>query len=127
MASYSIANCAMKLCSGRKYKNDLSDIIGVLYEHEKRGAPLTMEDIDRAVCNLYGSWDNIPADSVAFIKETMKNGNFGKAYQAVSAEEKRSKGLLVQFEADYPKVTNTENVSTILENLKRKKKKEQER
>lgn len=40
---------AMKLCSGRKYKKDLSDIIGILYEHEKRGIPLTMEDIDRAV------------------------------------------------------------------------------
>ena len=57
----------------------------------------------------------------------MKNGNYEKAYQAVSDEEKRSKELLVQFEADYPKVTNTENVNTILENLKRKKKKEQER
>lgn len=118
---------AMKLCSGRKYKKDLSDIIGILYEHEKRGIPLTMDDIDRAVCNLYGNWNNIPADSVAFIKETMNNGNFEKAYQAVSDEEKRSKELLVQFEADYPKVTNTENVNTILENLKRKKNKEQER
>ena len=86
-----------------------------------------MEDIDRAVCNLYGNWDKIPADSVSFIKEAMKNGKYEKAYQAVSDEEKRSKDLLVQFEADYPKVTNTENVNTILENLKRKKKKEQER
>lgn len=112
---------AMKLCSGRKYKKDLSDIIGILYEHEKRGTPLTMEDIDRAVCNLYGNWDKIPADSVAFINETMRNGNFEKAYQAVSDEEKRSKELLVHFETNYPKVTNTENVNTILENLKRKK------
>ncbi len=118
---------AMKLCSGRKYKKDLSDIIGILYEHEKRGTPLTMEDIDRAVCNLYGGWDNIPDDSVSFIEETMKNGNYEKAYQAVSDEEKRSKDLLVQFEAEYPKVTNTENMNTILENLKRRKKKEQER
>ena len=62
----------MKLCSGRKYKKDLSDIIGILYEHEKRGVPLTMEDIDRAICNLYGSWDRIPADSVAFIQNIMK-------------------------------------------------------
>lgn len=27
---------AMKLRSGRKYKNDLSDIIGILYEHQKK-------------------------------------------------------------------------------------------
>lgn len=118
---------AMKLCSGRKYKKDLSDIIGVLYEHEKRGTPLTMKDIDRAICNLYGGWNNIPDDSVSFIKETMKNGNYEKAYQAVSDEEKRSKDLLVQFEEDYPNVMNTENSNTILENLKRRKKKGQER
>ncbi len=118
---------AMKLCSGRKYKKDLSDIIGVLYEHEKRGTPLTMKDIDRAICNLYGGWNNIPDDSVSFIKKTMKNGNYEKAYRAVSDEEKRSKDLLVQFEEDYPNVMNTENSNTILENLKRRKKKGQER
>lgn len=112
---------AMKLCSGRKYKNDLSDIIGILYEHEKRNIPLTIEDIDRAVCDLYENWDNIPSESVTFIKETMKNGNFEKTYQTINNEEKRSKELLIQFEKNYPKVTNTENVNTILENLKHKK------
>ena len=117
---------AMKLCSGRKYKKDLSDIIGILYEHEKRGVPLTMEDIDRAICNLYGSWDRIPADSVAFIQNIMKNGDLEKVYQAVRDEEKRSKELLVQFEADYPEVTNTENADTILEALKRRKARSEE-
>ena len=85
-----------------------------------------MEDIDRAICNLYGSWDRIPADSVAFIQDTMKNGDLEKVYQAVRDEEKRSKELLVQFEADYPKVTNTENADTILEALKRRKARSEE-
>lgn len=30
---------AMKLRSGRQYKNDLSDILGILAEHEKKGQP----------------------------------------------------------------------------------------
>lgn len=34
---------AMKLRSGRKYKHDLSDIIGILAEHERRGAPISAE------------------------------------------------------------------------------------
>ncbi len=118
---------AMVLRSGRRYKKDLSDVIGILYEHEKRGMPLTMEDVDRAICNLYGSWEAIPADSVSFIIDTMKKGDFEKAYQAVSDEEKRSKDLLIQFQDDYPGVTSTENVNTILETLKHKKKREQER
>ncbi len=113
---------AMKLRSGRKYKKDLSDVIGILYEHEKRGLPLTMDDIDKAVRSLYGGWEVIPADSVLFITEAMKKGNFEKAYQAISDEENRSKDLLIQFQDNYPGVTNTENVHTILETLKRKKK-----
>ena len=104
LAEYLIA---MKLRSGRKYKKDLSDVIGILYEHEQRGVPLTMDDIDKAVCNLYGGWENIPADSVSFIEETMEKGNFEKAYQAISNEEKRSKDLLIQFQDDYPGITNT--------------------
>lgn len=85
-----------------------------------------MEDIDRAICNLYGSWDRIPADSVNFIQNIMKNGDLEKVYQAVRDEEKRSKELLVQFEADYPEVTNTENADTILEALKRRKARSEE-
>lgn len=56
----------------------------------------------------------------------MKNGDLEKVYQAVRDEEKRSKELLVQFEADYPKVTNTENADTILEALKRRKARSEE-
>ena len=43
---------AMKLRSGRKYKNDLSDVIGILAEHEKKGEPITFEKIEMAVTNL---------------------------------------------------------------------------
>ena len=56
----------------------------------------------------------------------MKKSNLEKAYQAVRNEEKRSKDLLIQFEADYPGITNTENADTILDTLKRKKKQESE-
>lgn len=42
---------AMKLRSGRKYKNDLSDVVGILAEHKKRGLELTLEKINSAVGN----------------------------------------------------------------------------
>ena len=51
---------AMKLKSGRTYKKDLSDVIGILYEHEKANNAITMESIKRAIGELYDSWDNIP-------------------------------------------------------------------
>lgn len=112
---------AMKLCSGRKYKKDLSDIIGILAEHEKRGEPITMDRIDKAVTDLYGSWDKISEDSKNFIQESMEKGDFEKAYEEISAEETKAKGLLINFEQDYPGVTNTANVDDILKNLKKKK------
>lgn len=112
---------AMKLCSGRKYKKDLSDVIGILAEHEKRGEPITMDRIDKAVTDLYGSWEKISEDSKNFIQEAMEKGNFEKAYDEISAEESKAKGLLINFEQDYPGVTNTANVDDILKNLKKKK------
>ena len=112
---------AMKLRSGRKYKKDLSDIIGILYEHKQRGTPLTMEDIDKAVCNLYNGWDDIPPDSITFIKETMEKNDFENAYQVIRNEEEHSKDILLEFQDDYPGVANTENVSTILATLKQKR------
>lgn len=50
---------AMKLMSGRSYKKDLSDVVGVLYEQEKAGQPLDYSKIDKAVKELYESWDGI--------------------------------------------------------------------
>ena len=112
---------AMKLCSGRKYKKDLSDIIGILAEHEKRGEPITLEKINKAVTDLYGSWDKISEDSRIFIEETMKKGDFEKVYTEISVEENKAKDLLINFEQDYPGVANTANVNDILMNLKKKK------
>lgn len=54
---------AMKLRSGRQYKSDLSDVLGILAEHEKRRMPISMAQIRRAVTELYGSWETLPESS----------------------------------------------------------------
>jgi len=38
---------AMKLMSGRKYKNDLSDVIGILREYQNSGNPILYEQIEK--------------------------------------------------------------------------------
>lgn len=65
---------AMKLRSGRKYKNDLSDIIGILAERDNRGNAISKDKIDAAVFNLYGSWDGFSVDFVSFINDAMERG-----------------------------------------------------
>ncbi len=112
---------AMKLRSGRKYKKDLSDIVGILAEHQERGTPLTMEQIRRAVTELYGDWDVLSEDSRQFIEDTMQRGNYREIYKSVEAEESRSKELLVKFEQDYPGAAKAENVDDIIKSLRKRR------
>ena len=115
---------AMKLRSGRKYKNDLSDVIGILAEHEKKGMPITFEKIDAAVENLYGGWGSFPEDSKPFIEDALKNGDFENVYASVKNDEIESKDILIDFEKDYPKVAKESNINDILKTLKEKRKKQ---
>lgn len=112
---------AMKLRAGRQYKNDLSDVLGILSEHEQRGTPIALNQIKRAVVDLYGSWEELPRSSVEFIEDTMRDGNFGVLYAQISAGEKKAKAALIDFEQRYPGTANEANVNEILEVLKKRK------
>ncbi len=115
---------AMKLRAGRKYKNDLSDVIGILAEHQKKNAPITLEKINIAVEKLYGGWGDFPVDSKPFIEDAFKTGDFENVYKSVKNEELESKDILVGFEKDYPKVAKESNINEILNTLKEKRNKQ---
>lgn len=108
---------AMKLRSGRKYKHDLSDIIGILAEHEKHATPITADAIDAAIRNLYGGWDEIPVDSREFIQNAMQKGSYEKTFALIAAEERRTKDILVDFEQNYPGAATMETVDGIVKSL----------
>lgn len=112
---------AMKLRSFRKYKNDLSDIIGILNEHEKRGNPISFEMIERAVIDLYGLWDDYPKGAKEYITETVSAGNYEEVYKLVRQNEKEAKKALIEFEEKYPGVLKTGNVDIFLEELRKRK------
>lgn len=111
---------AMKLISGRQYKNDLSDVIGILSEHHERSEPLTFAQIQRAVVDLYGSWDVLPTTSQSFIRSAMEHPDLREIYARIRQNELESKATLVSFEQRYPGVTTMENVDDILANLRNK-------
>ena len=111
---------AMKLRSGRQYKSDLSDVLGILAEHEKNGKTITMERIQKAVSDLYGEWAALPEASRSFISNVMQDGRFSELYAETVVGEKETKELLIGFEAAYPGVTKEGNVNEIAENLQRK-------
>lgn len=112
---------AMKLMSGRQYKNDISDIIGILYEQELQGNPISMEDIDKAVTNLYGGWDSMPELAHSLTENILSSDNLKNLYQQYRNEEKLNKEVLLQFEKDYPGVAEEDNIHDIITNLKSRK------
>ena len=113
---------AMKLRSGRKYKNDLSDIIGILAEHNKRGDPITYEQIDKAVVDLYGSWDGISPNVVTFIKGALADGDYKRIYDSIRENEQNARELLLDFQEKYPDALKEENVNQILQKQQSKQK-----
>ena len=112
----------MKLRSGRKYKNDLSDVIGILAEHQKRGTPITLDKINTAANNIYDGWDDFPEDSKPFIENTLKTADLTAVYTSVKRDETESKDILVGFEKEYPTVAKESNIEDILKSLKEKQK-----
>lgn len=110
---------AMKLRSGRLYKSDLSDVLGILAEHEKRGAMITMEQIRKAAINLYGDWEAIPVVSREYIRVVMEQGNFQKLYAETLSNERETKARLIQFEQSCPGVLDESNVDAVTESIQR--------
>lgn len=111
---------AMKLKSGREYKNDLSDIIGILAEHEKNGNPITMEAITVAVGNLYGGMDQIDEKSVSFINAVMENKRYEEMYDIIRETEKNTKSVLLAFDKKYPGMLVDSNIDSVIENADKK-------
>lgn len=109
---------AMKLRSGRKYKSDLSDIIGILKENKEQGKNITLENINNALENLYGGRDCLSEEARKFINSIMMYNNYEEVFSSVKEEERNSKNVLVDFKEKYPGVIIESNVHYILESLK---------
>jgi hypothetical protein len=105
---------AMKLMSGRQYKYDMSDVVGILWEHQKLGKPITREMIDAAVTKLYGDNAAIPANSLALLNAVMRTNDYETLYRQVRDSEAESKEFLLQFDEKYPDKLKADNISDIL-------------
>ncbi|MDR1564830.1 MAG: hypothetical protein LBS74_07725 [Oscillospiraceae bacterium] len=111
---------AMKLMSCRQYKNDLSDIVGILWEHEKIGKPISLEAIHKAVFILYGDTAVVPANAKKFIDDAFQSGDYERVYAEIRESERQSKNILLDFNKKYPKALKEENIEIILEQEKKK-------
>ena len=69
------------------------------------------ETIQKAIVDLYGSYDKIPEDSRVFIEAVYNK------------EEQENKDTLVEFQEDYPGVLNGDNLADVLKAARAKKRK----
>lgn len=114
----------MKLMAGRQYKNDLSDVIGILLEQQMRGDAIPLEIIRGAAENLYGSYNNLPKESRTFIEAALSNKDLKSLYENVRKDEQENKDILLEFQEDYPHVLNNDNLASVLQAARTKKEKQ---
>lgn len=113
---------AMKLMSGRRYKKDLSDIIGILSEQERMGEPLTYQQIDCAVKNLYGGWENISKYAIQLLKAALDSENLTELFMEQEREEALSKHTVLRVQKYEKEKVKESNVDAIIQRaLSRKK------
>ena len=114
---------AMKMVSARQYKTDLSDIVGIIGEHQRRNTPLTFDMIDRAVQELYGSWERISEDTKALVKAALENPNASELYRQYRASEVEAEAILLDFQQEPPNQVRETDIASVLELARAKKKK----
>lgn len=107
---------AMKLMSARQFKNDLSDIVGIIKENLPR---IKLEGIKRACEELYNGYENLPDFSKCFIENLYTSFNI--SYEETREKEVANKKLLIDFDDNYPNILNKANVDDMLEKLNKKK------
>ena len=104
----------MKLMAGRQYKNDLSDVVGILLEQQRLGREISLEDIQRAAEELYGGYDRLPDASRTFIESVYRCPDLSVLYSQVREDEQQNKDALLSFQDNYPGVLNGDNLADIL-------------
>lgn len=87
---------AMKLVSGRNYKRDLSDIVGMIEYYKQQGDPITGERVDKAVKTLYGSWEKVDDYARQIYIAAMNDSMAGKIYNEIVSEEDANKALKLE-------------------------------
>ena len=107
--------------AGRQYKNDLSDVVGILIEQKERGNAFSLETIKSAIIDLYDEYERIPKNSREFIESLYEKDDLKAFFKQCRELELENKDVLVEFQDDYPGVLNKNNLADILKAIKEKK------
>ena len=88
---------AMKMVSGRVYKNDLSDIVGILLAEHQMGNYINREKIEKSIFELYGSLNIVHEDIYKSVYRILDKGNLNEIYNFYLESEKNAKEQILQL------------------------------
>lgn len=108
---------AMKLMAYRQYKHDISDVVGILREQAHAGKTLSFEQIDKAVRDLYDSWEKLPEGALDMLQSILAEKDLDTLYESYAQEEAEARDALLTFDEKYPDVLQGDNLSDILDHL----------
>lgn len=111
---------ATKLMAARRYKKDISDIIGIIIEQRDEGKEITLDDIKKAVTDLYGDYNVLSDYAKRFIEKVYCTEDLLALFESTLKEEEENKEYLINFESDYPGVLGEDNLDNILDAIQRK-------
>lgn len=87
----------MKMVSGRVYKNDLSDIVGILLAEHQMGNYINREKIEKSICELYSSLNIVHEDIYKSVYRILDKGNLNEIYNFYLESEKNAKEQILQL------------------------------
>ncbi len=108
---------AMKLESGREYKSDFSDVVGILKDNADNGTMIYKEDVENAFIKLYGNMDIMPEKSQTILDYVFSTDDYDRLYDETYDREGNNRELLNDFQKQYPDSISQKNIDDILEQL----------
>ncbi|MBQ8197952.1 MAG: hypothetical protein IJZ76_00790 [Lachnospiraceae bacterium] len=115
---------AMKMVSAREYRNDISDVIGIIIYMKNELENFSMDRINHAIEFLYGRRENVIKEDVYDkVKEYSKwsVAELEKEYEVLTQVEKQTKQDLININEKYQGVVEEESIDTVIEGLRRRK------
>lgn len=115
---------AMKMVSAREYRNDISDVVGILIYMKEESEDFSMERIDHAIDFLYGKRENVIKEDVynKVTKYTEWSATeLKKEYDILTQMESQTEHELKDIKGKYPELVKEESIDKIIEGLRKRK------
>jgi hypothetical protein len=107
---------AMKVRSARIYKHDLSDIIGIIKEHQEMGREITFELLNEAYRKLYD--EDISEQMADKLNEIFEHNDLEELFYSTKEEENKNLEAVKRAETEYKDAVNEKNINSFIEHFR---------